>query len=89
MNRINFGDVFETNEGGLACLTRIWRVQMIDTKFTPGRKLGRNKMKLNPTKATGNEHLTGRCMMCGKESRGAFCSKECRNRYNAIVRMNR
>ena len=41
------------------------------------------------TKATGNEHLTGRCMMCGKESKGAFCSKECRAKYNAMVRANR
>ena len=40
-------------------------------------------------KATGNEHLTGRCMMFGKESRGAFCSKESRARYNAMVRANR
>ena len=42
----------------------------------------------NAQTATGNEHLTGRCMMCGKESRGAFCSKEGRAKYNAMVRMN-
>ena len=44
---------------------------------------------MTKTKATGNEALTGRCMVCGKETRGAFCSKECRARYNAMVRANR
>jgi len=46
-------------------------------------------MKLKPEKATGNEQLNGRCMVCGKATRGAFCSKECRARYNAMVRANR
>ena len=46
-------------------------------------------MKQDPQKATGNEALTGRCMVCGKATRGAFCSKQCRARYNAIVRANR
>ena len=46
-------------------------------------------MKQDPQKATGNESLTGRCMVCGKATKGAFCSKECRTRYNAIVRANR
>ena len=44
---------------------------------------------MTSTKATGNEALTGRCMVCGKATRGAFCSKECRARYNAMVRANR
>ena len=40
-------------------------------------------------KATGNESLTVTCMVCGKATKGAFCSKQCRTRYNAIVRANR
>ena len=58
----------------------------MNNRRTSEDKLARAKRVM---KATGNEHLTGRCMMCGKESRGAFCSKECRSRYNAMVRMNR
>jgi len=32
-------------------------------------------MKQDPQKATGNESLTGKCMVCGKATKGAFCSK--------------
>jgi len=32
--------------------------------------------------ATGNENLTGKCMVCGKATKGAFCSRTCRNLYN-------
>ena len=39
-------------------------------------------MKLKPEKATGNEQLNGRCMVCGKETKGASCSRTCRNLYN-------
>jgi len=52
-------------------------------------ELERRNMKPNPTKATGNESLNGRCMVCGKATKGAFCSKECRAKYNAMVRANR
>ena len=39
-------------------------------------------MKQDPQKATGNESLTGKCMVCGKATKGAFCSRTCRNLYN-------
>ena len=43
---------------------------------------------LEAAKVTGNEKLTGKCQNdCGEPTRGAFCSAECRQDYNARMRM--